>query len=58
MTYWYPRDGKLRKDLKRWEDNLHEKLGPLWTRRALDKSQSKKLKEAFANRHMDIRDII
>ncbi|CAH0723827.1 unnamed protein product, partial [Brenthis ino] len=53
------RDGKRKRgrQIRRWEDEIRQTLGPLWTRVALDRAQWR-MEEAFAKRHIEIRDIL
>ncbi|CAH2234023.1 jg5014 [Pararge aegeria aegeria] len=50
ITEWYPRDGKRRKGrpFRRWEDDLRETAGPLWTRKTHNREAWKNLGKAYA----------
>lgn len=60
VSNWYPRDGKRCRGRQqmRWEDDIKLTAGHHWRRVARDRTQWKKLEEAYAKRHTELRDII
>ena len=52
ITEWYSRNSKRYKGRlpKRWEDDIKEVAGPVWTRVARDRQTWNSLEEAFVNR--------
>ncbi|CAK1597711.1 unnamed protein product [Parnassius mnemosyne] len=60
VTLWQPRDGKRGKgrQVRRWEDDLKQTAGPFWLRVARDRNHWKKLEEAYAKRHTELRDLL
>lgn len=60
VSDWYPRDGKRNRGRQqmRWEDDLRLTAGNKWRRVARDRTQWKKLEEAYAKRHTELRDIL
>ncbi|GBP25799.1 Putative uncharacterized transposon-derived protein F52C9.6 [Eumeta japonica] len=50
-TRWYPREGKRKRGRpqKRWDDDIREVAGAMWNRVAPDRSEWKRLEEAFAD---------
>jgi hypothetical protein len=55
VTQWYPREGKRKKGRpqKRWEDDIRQVAGCTWSRVAQDRSEWRRLEEAFAEGQTD-----
>ena len=56
VTRWYPKEGKRKRGrpLKRWHDDISEVAGVTWNRVAQERTEWKRLKEAFADWQTDL----
>lgn len=59
VTMWYPREGKRKRGRpqKRWDDDIREVAGVMWNRVALERTEWKRLEEAFADWQTDLQKI-
>lgn len=59
VTVWYPREGKRSRGRpqKRWDDDIRQVAGVTWNRVTQERSEWKRLEEAFADWQTDLQKI-